>query len=94
MKALRRTTFIISLLSIVAIIFFWISMLTENGHLPEDALSISLKIACFELFYIVLLWVPYHFKESPQIITIDLIAFILCLMPIILLVNRIRGIQC
>jgi hypothetical protein len=97
MQALKNTTIVVSALSIVIITLIWLSTFIGSRELPNNFISTTLWIGAFELFYIAILWVHHHFRESKQIKVINWIAFILSMLPVlgfIVILKMMSGIEC
>ena len=97
METLKRTTIIICVLSISLITIIWFGNLLTSRNLPDNFITSTIGFGASDLFYILLLWVPYHFRDSKGIKVINLASFILSILPIaaiIIILKIMSSVQC
>ena len=97
MKALRRTSVVISAICIAVTTIFWLGGIFQGTFKWTDLWQSTLFVAAVDLFFIGILWAPHRLKDSKYANISVWIAFGLSLTPLVVffyILYRISQIQC
>src|SRR5438045_3919794 len=97
MRALRRTSILISILFITVVTIAWAAIVLQSEHFSSALTGSVLYVVGLDLFFAVVLWAPYHFRDSKYANVVTCIAFALSLLPVIFIfvvINALNGMHC
>ncbi len=84
MKAIRNTSIIISAIFIAATTIIWMGVLLQKEEFHfKNFIQSALLVGGIDLFYALIIWFPYHYKESRYVNVITYTAFSLSLLPVL-----------